>query len=90
MHMVQERNITAVFDILKNNQEKTVVIGTHGTALSSIINFFDSTFDCKAFLRIIDWMPYIIELDFKGQHCFSKIEHLHIMKEFMGKARADK
>lgn len=41
------------------------MIGTHGTALSTILNFYDNSFGCEDFLRIIDWMPYIIELDFE-------------------------
>lgn len=31
IHMVQNRNIAALIDILENNEGKTVVIGTHGT-----------------------------------------------------------
>ncbi len=41
-------------------------MGTHGTALSTILNFYDNSFECEEFLRIIDWMPYIIELDLKA------------------------
>ena len=41
-------------------------------------------------LRIIDWMPYIIELDFEGDKLVGKQEHCHVEKEFKGKQRADK
>lgn len=82
IHMVQKRNVAALHDILMSNIGKTIVIGTHGTALSSILNFYDTTFDCAAYLRIIDWMPYIAELDFEGDHCLGKREHLYIQKEF--------
>lgn len=34
------------------------------------------------FLRIIDWMPYIIELDFEGDELVGKQEHCHVEKEF--------
>lgn len=90
IRMVQERNMEAFLEILRNNEGKNIVIGTHGTALSSILNYYDSKFNCESFLRIIDWMPYIIELDFEGTILISKQEHLHIEKEFKGKARADK
>ena len=53
-------------EILADNTDKESVIGTHGTALSTILNFYDSNFGCEDFLRIIDWMPYIIELDFES------------------------
>lgn len=87
---VQKRNIDALTEILKNNSGKNIVIATHGTALSSILNFYNSEFGCKDFLRIIDWMPYIIELDFSEEELLSVTEHLHIEKEFKGNNRADK
>lgn len=63
--MVQNRNIEALNEILSDNTDKDIVLGTHGTALSTILNFYDNSFECEDFLRIIDWMPYIIELDLK-------------------------
>jgi len=42
------------------------------------------------FLRIIDWMPYIIELDFEGNKLVDKHEHCYVEKEFKGNQRADK
>ncbi len=90
INMVQTRNIEALNMILEDNQDKTIVIGTHGTALSTILNFYDNSFGCDDFLRIIDWMPYIIELDFEGNQLVEKKEHCHVVKEFKGAKRADK
>ena len=90
LRMVQERNIAALTEILAQNKDKNIVIGTHGTALSAILNFYHPQFGCKDFLRIIDWMPYIIELDFEGDTLVSMTEHSHIEKEFKGTNRADK
>lgn len=84
LRMVQERNLAALWDILREQTGRSVVIGTHGTALSTILNYFDPDFGCEDFLRIIDWMPYIIELDFDGNRLAGKQEHLHIQKEFKG------
>ena len=66
------------------------MIGTHGTALSSILNYYNSKFGCDDFLRIIDWMPYIIELQFDKTALIYLKEHIYVQKEFKGKARADK
>ena len=88
--MVQRRNIEALKEILENNQGKNIVIGTHGTALSSIMNYYKPNFGCDDFLRIIDWMPYIVELDFEGQELVNMIEHTYIEKKFLGTNRADK
>lgn len=90
LRMVQERSIAALEDILRANEDKNIVIGTHGTALSTILHYYDNSYDCDSFLRIIDWMPYIVELDFEGMEFVGKKEHLHIEKEFQGKIRADK
>ncbi len=85
IQMVQNRNISALQEILSNNQEKNIVIKIHGTALSSILNYYNSDFGCENFLRIIDWMPYIIELDFEENTFLGLQEHCYIEKEFQGK-----
>ncbi|MBR1391138.1 MAG: histidine phosphatase family protein [Lachnospiraceae bacterium] len=88
--MVQSRNIEALSRILAENENKSIVVGTHGTALSTILNFYDDSFGCEDFLRIIDWMPYIVELDFEGDKLIGKYEHCYVEKEFKGNERADK
>lgn len=80
--MVQERNIEALNEILGKSAEKNIVIGTHGTALSSILNYYDNGFGCDDFLRIIDRMPYIIRLDFDGSRLLQMEECFHIEKEY--------
>ena len=80
--MVQKRNMRALTEILRDNIDKEVVVGTHGTALSTILNFYDKSFGCDDFLRIIDRMPYVIELDFEGNKLVGKVEHCYVLKEF--------
>ena len=84
IHMVQERNMAALTEILAADSGKNIVIGTHGTALSTILNHYDPKFGCEDFLRIIDWMPYVIELDFDGDRLISQKEHCYLEKEFKG------
>ena len=80
--MVQKRNMRALTEILRDNIDKEVVVGTHGTALSTILNFYDKSFGYDDFLRIIDRMPYVIELDFEGDKLVGKVEHCYVLKEF--------
>lgn len=75
---MKRRNIAALQDILRANEGKNIVIGTHGTAFSAILHYYDNSYNCDSFLRIIDRMPYIIELDFEGVKLVGKKEHLHI------------
>ena len=79
---VQQRNIAALTDLLSANRDKTLVIGTHGTALSTILHHYDPSFNCDSFLRLIDWMPFVVELDFDGTVFLSKTEHAHVEKEY--------
>ncbi len=80
IHEVQTRNMEAVTGIAGAHQGGTVVVGTHGTALSSILNYYDPGFGIDDFLRIIDFMPYIIRLDFNGQRLEGAREELYVDK----------
>jgi 2,3-bisphosphoglycerate-dependent phosphoglycerate mutase len=63
---VQERNISALFKVINNNLGKSVAIATHGTALSTIINYFNPSFGYTDFWNIVDKMPYILHFRFNG------------------------
>lgn len=65
---VQARNMEALFDILHSCADKTVVVGTHGTALSTIINYYDPDFGCEEFKKIWMSMPMIVKMVFRGEH----------------------
>ena len=82
LRSTQKRNISALFDVLDRYNGKTIVIGTHGTALSTILNYYDPSFNVDDFLRVIDWMPYIVELSFVGHELIEKKELAHIYKEY--------
>lgn len=90
LRQVQERNIETLFEVLDRHQNENILIGTHGTALSTILNYYDHNYGCGNFLRMIDYMPYIIRMDFKARECVGKEELLIVEKEFKGNARADK
>lgn len=79
---VQKRNIEALNEILEQYPDKTIVIGTHGTALSSIFNYYDSSFNGDSFMKIIDLMPYIVKMDFEEKINISKEEVFSIWKEY--------
>ena len=70
---VQKRNITALQRILRENIDENIVIGTHGTALSTIINYFDRNFNYNEFERIKNFMPFIVCISFDKENAI-KIE----------------
>ena len=84
LRSVMERNIAALNDILDAHKDENVIVGTHGTALSAIFHYYDNNFGADDFLRIIDFMPYIVRLGFEGRECVEKEEILIVKKEFRG------
>lgn len=63
---VQARNIAALNRILKESRGKAVVIGTHGTALSTIINYYQPDFGFEDFNRCKHVFPWIVRASFDG------------------------
>lgn len=68
---VQKRNIEGLMGILKTQKGKHIAIGTHGTALSTILNYFDKTYDYDAFKAIVDIMPILFLVIFEGEQMVS-------------------
>lgn len=84
LRMLQQRNMEALLELLREHEGKNIILGTHGSALSTILNYYDPSFDGESFFRILDIMPYIIRLDFEGDQLVGKEELLMIEKEFRG------
>ena len=82
LYSVQKRNIEALKEIMETYRDKNIVIGTHGTALSTILNYYHPAFDCDSFIRIIDYMPYIVKIEFDGAQYAGMSEELIIKKEY--------
>lgn len=82
IQVVQDRNIEALHEVLRKHEGENIVIGTHGTALSTILNYYNPDFGCDDFLRIIDWMPYILAAEFDGVNLVSMKEIAYIEKIF--------
>lgn len=79
LNEVQTRNITALKLVLSEYQGKNVVIGSHGTALSTIINYFDSSFGYENFMRVKGLMPWLVKFTFDGNNCVG-IEEYDLFK----------
>jgi 2,3-bisphosphoglycerate-dependent phosphoglycerate mutase len=66
---VQARNVAALKDVLAKYQGKNITIGTHGTALSTIINYYDDAYGFKDFAAMVHLMPWVVVMDFEGESC---------------------
>lgn len=72
--MVQARNLDALRRVLREYPEQNVAIGSHGTALSTLIHYFDPTFGHAGFQSIRRLMPWIVRFRFDGLRCVSITE----------------
>lgn len=62
---VQDRNIAALLPLLVRHEGQTLVICTHGTALSTILHYYQPSYTLEEFNRIKHIFPYIICLTFE-------------------------
>lgn len=76
---VQQRNIAALKQVLVEYENKNVVIGSHGTAISTIINYYDETYGYKEFTEIKKLMPWIVKFEFESEQCVG-IEKIKLEK----------
>ena len=69
---VQERNVRAINEIIAKYPNRNIAIGSHGTALSTIINYYtDGSWNFDDFQRIKKVMPFIVKMIFDGDKCIS-------------------
>lgn len=80
LRMVQQRNVAALQDILAQHPQQKVLVGTHGTALSTLINYYRPAFGFEDFKRIINWLPAIVRFDFEGNDLQTIVEEFHLQK----------
>jgi len=66
---VQQRNIAALNKVLAEHPNKNLVIGSHGTALSTIINYYDPSFGYEDFNKIRALMPWTVKMSFEAEQC---------------------
>lgn len=66
---VQQRNIAALNELLRAHPNRTIVVGTHGTALSTVIHYYDPSFSYADFEKIAGLMPFIAHFTFEGETC---------------------
>ena len=58
--------------LLDRHEGESLLVGSHGTALSTILNYYDPSYGPDRYIRMIDYMPYIIRLDFEDGKCMEK------------------
>ena len=72
---VQARNIAALEDVLCRYKGKNIAVGTHGTALSTIILYYDATHGFDEWLVMP--MPWVVKMTFDGND-FAGLEKIDL------------
>lgn len=78
---VQKRNIAALQRVLAKYKGEVVAIATHGTALSTILNYYNPSYDFQAFKRIVDYMPYVVKMEFNEEGNVLSFEEILIVEK---------
>ena len=80
LNEVQKRAIGALNEIINTYRGKNIVIGGHGTAISTIINYYDRSFGYEGFESIRCLLPFIAKLTFIEDKC-AGIEIIDLFKD---------
>lgn len=68
---VQERTIHALKCLLKERPGEQIIISSHGTAISTIVNYFYPQFGLSDFQKLKRLFPFIIRMTFDKERCLS-------------------
>ena len=71
---VQNRNIKALKETLIKYAGKNIIVGSHGTSISTLINYYDPTYGYDDFERIRSIMPWIVKFTFENNDLNSIIK----------------
>jgi len=74
---VQERNVAALNEVLRQHVNRNIVIGTHGLALSTIINYYDNSFVFNDFKDMVFINPWVVKMTFNHFECVA-IEKINL------------
>ena len=75
----QSRNIAALQKVITEHEGKNIIIGSHGAALSTIIAYYDKSFNYDNFSEMKGLMPWIVHFTFDKENCIN-IETFDILK----------
>ena len=68
---VQERTVHALKCLLKERLGEQIIISSHGTAISTIVNYFYPQFGLSDFQKLKRLFPFIIRMTFDKKRCLS-------------------
>ena len=79
---VQDRCFEVLDRIIEEYDGKTVALGTHGMALSTILTHYYPHFTEKDFHQIVDLMPFVMRLDIENSEAVNYQIELAVRREY--------
>ena len=76
---VQKRSMKALKKALAQHSGKNIVVATHGTALSTIIHYYENTYGYADFQSIAGVFPWVVVMTFDEQNGV-KIEKIDLFE----------
>lgn len=80
LNEVQNRNVEALKNLLEKYPIENIVVGSHGTALCTLLNYFYPSYGFEDFNRMKGIMPWIVKLTFEG-NTLIKMESINVIKD---------
>lgn len=66
---VQARQLSAMAHILAAERGRAVLVGTHGTALATLLRHYDPSYSYDDYMALLPVMPWVVRLEFVGDAC---------------------
>lgn len=64
LKQTQERNIKVIKSVLSEYKGSNIAVATHGTALCTILHYYDNSIDYQFFNHIKDIFPFVVKCSF--------------------------
>lgn len=68
---VTDRQLLVLNQLLDTEQGKTLLVGSHGTAISCLINYYQEKFGYDEFKAIKNLFPFVLKFVFEERTCSS-------------------
>lgn len=78
---VQNRSINALMRVLKEHNNESIVLATHGIALSTMIQYYYPEYYFSDFFRMLRFLPYVVKMEFDNEYRCVSMEELLIVKK---------
>lgn len=64
---VQQRNLHKLAELVREHEGESLVIGTHGTALSTMLHYYRPEYGYRELLQIMEYKPWIVRFQYEGE-----------------------